>query len=76
MVHHVKGKFNDAYYHTDTFRKVIDEETAERFDPSAEHLYRRTGSQYRRIIDGYCGQGGSWGPEGGVALIPAPDLNG
>ena len=25
------------------------------------------------VIDGYCGQGGSWGPEDGVGLIPAPN---
>ena len=72
VVHHVKGKFNDAYYHTDTFRKVIDEETAERFDPS-RNIYIVVLEVSTEDIDGYCGQGGSWGPEGGVALIPAPD---
>ena len=35
VVHHVKGKFNDEYYHKDTFRKVVWQETAEQFDPSA-----------------------------------------
>ena len=72
VVHHVKGKFNDEYYHTDTFRKVIDEETAERFDPS-RNIYIVVLEVSTEDIDGYCGQGGSRGPEGGVALIPAPD---
>ena len=72
VVHHVKGKFNDEYYHTDTFRKVIDEETAEQFDPS-RNIYIVVLEVSTEDIDGYCGQGGSWGPEGGVALIPAPD---
>ncbi len=73
VVHHVKGKFNDEYYHTDTFRKVIDEETAEQFDPSA-NIYLVVLDVSNAVIDvGACGLGGSWGPEGGTALIPAPN---
>ena len=72
VVHHVKGKFNDEYYHTDTFRKVIDEETAEQFDLSA-NIYLVVLDVSNAGIDGYCGQGASFGPEGGAALIPAPN---
>ena len=72
VVHHVKGKFNDEYYHTDTFRKVIDEETAEQFDLSA-NIYLVVLDVSTATIDGYCGQGTSFGPEGGAALIPAPN---
>ena len=70
VVHHVKGKFNDEYYHTDTFRKVIDEETAEQFDPSA-NIYL----VMLDVIDSPCGLGGSFGPEGGVGLISASCFN-
>ena len=72
VVHHVKGKFNDEYYHTDTFRKVIDEETDEQFDRS-KNIYLVVLDVSNAVIDGYCGQGASWGPEGGAALIPAPN---
>ncbi len=72
VVHHVKGKFNDEYYHTDTFRKVIDEETAEQFDLSA-NIYLVMLDVSNAVIDGYCGQGASLGPEGGMTLIPAPN---
>ena len=60
VVHHVKGKFNDEYYHTDTFRKVIDEETAEQFDLSA-NIYLVVLDVSNAVIDGYCGQGTSFG---------------
>ena len=72
VVHHVKGKFNDEYYHTDTFRKVIDEETDEQFDRS-KNIYLVVLDVSNAVIDGYCGQGSSEGPEGGAALIPAPN---
>ena len=72
VVHHVKGKFNDEYYHTDTFRKVIDEETDEQFDRS-KNIYLVVLDVSDATIDGYCGQGSSEGPEGGAALIPAPN---
>ena len=72
VVHHVKGKFNDEYYHTDTFRKVIDEETAEQFDLSA-NIYLVVLDTSDARIDGNCGQGASLGPEGGATLIPAPN---
>ena len=72
VVHHVKGKFNDEYYLTDTGRKVIDEETAEQFDLSA-NVYLVVLDVSNAVIDGACGIGASWGPEGGMALIPAPN---
>ena len=73
VVHHVKGKFNDEYYHTDTFRKVIDEETAEQFDLSA-NIYLVVLDVSNAVIDNAaCGQGASLGPEGGATLIPAPN---
>ncbi len=73
VVHHVKGKFNDEYYLTDTGRKVIDEETAEQFDLSA-NVYLVVLDVSNAVIDNAaCGIGASWGPEGGMALIPAPN---
>ena len=72
VVHHVKGKFNDEYYLTDTGRKVIDEETAEQFDLSA-NVYLVVLDVSNAVIDGACGIGASRGPEGGMALIPAPN---
>ena len=72
VVHHVRGKFNDEYYHKDTWRKVIDEETAEQFDLSA-NIYFVALDVSTATIDGHCGQGGAVGPEGGATLIPAPN---
>ncbi len=72
VVHHVRGKFNDEYYHKETFRKVIDEETAEQFDLST-NIYFVALDVSTATIDGYCGQGGADGPEGGAVLIPAPN---
>ena len=73
VVHHVKGKFNDEYYLTDTGRKVIDEETAEQFDLSA-NIYLVVLDASNAVIDNAaCGIGASRGPEGGMALIPAPN---
>ena len=72
VVHHVKGKFNDEYYHKDTYRKVIDEETAEQFDRSA-NIYFVALDVSTATIDGACGKGASHGPEGGATLIPAPN---
>ena len=72
VVHHVRGKFNDEYYHTDTFNKVIHEETAEQFDPS-RNIYLIVLDVSTATIDVACGRGGADGPEGGVALIPAPN---
>ena len=72
VVHHVKGKFNDEYYHTETFSKVVWQETAEQFDPSA-NIYFVVLDVSTAKIDVVCGRGLADGPEGGVALIPAPN---
>ena len=72
VVHHVRGKFNDEHYHTETFYKVIDEEVGEQFDLSA-NIYLVALDVSNAVIDGYCGQGTNFGPEGGMALIPAPN---
>ncbi len=72
VVHHVKGKFDDAYYHTDTSGKVVWAETAEQFDLS-RNVYLVVLDVSTATVDSYCGQGTSFGPEGGIALIPAPN---
>ena len=71
VVHHVNGRFPDAYYHTGTYGKVW-EETSEWFDPT-KNIYLVGLDVSNGVIDGYCGQGASDGPEGGVVLIPAPN---
>ena len=70
VVHHVKGKFNDEYYHTDTFTKVFNE-IDEQFDLSA-NVYLFVPDVSNEAISGYCGQGKSLGIESGMAIIPAP----
>ena len=72
VVHHVKGQFDDAYYHTDTFGKVVWAETAEQFDLS-RNVYLVVLDVSTATVDSYCGQGAFLGPEGGIALIPAPN---
>ena len=72
VVHHVKGEFDDAYYHTDTFGKVIWTETAEQFDLS-RNVYLVVPDLSTSVVDGYCGQGNSVGREGGAVIVPAPN---
>ena len=72
VVHHVEGNFDDAYYLTETFSKVVEQETAEQFDRS-RNIYLIALDVSNARIDGYCGQGARLEPEGGTALIPAPD---
>ena len=72
VVHHVKGKFDDAYYHTDTSGKVVWTEIAEQFDLS-RNVYLFVLDVSTATVDGFCGQGSSYGSEGGIALIPAPN---
>ena len=72
VVHHVKGEFDDAYYHTDTFGKVISTETAEQFDLS-RNVYLVVPDLSTAVVDGYCGQGTFLGPEGGAVIVPAPN---
>ncbi len=70
VVHHVNGKFSDAYYNNATFDKVT-EEIEERFRLST-NLYLisiDTGSE--KIDVHWCGKGGVHGTTGGKALVPA-----
>ena len=64
LVHHVKGKFDDAHYRTDMFYTVRDEVT-ELFDPT-KNIYLVS----LDVSDApYCGLALPWGPEGGMAVI-------
>ena len=70
VVHHVSGRFRDAYYKNETFDKVF-EEIEERFSLSTNLylIFIETGSE--KIDVHWCGQGGIHGTTGGKALIPA-----
>ena len=70
MVHHVNGRFPDAYYHELTFRRVQGE-AAERFDLS-RNVCLIVLDVSNGLVDGAEGLGIDFGPEGGMALIPAP----
>ena len=70
VVHHVNGKFTDAYYDNGTLEKII-EEIEERFSLST-NLYLisiDTGSE--KIDVQWCGKGGIHGMTGGKAVVPA-----
>ena len=80
-VHHVTGKFTDAYYHHDTYDKVV-QEVAERFDTSRDVFLIVVDVSSEFINnEGTCGiGGGSWRSHdselwqrdfGGTAVIPA-----
>ena len=70
VVHHVNGRFSDAYYDTETFDKVI-EEIEERFSLST-NLYLISIDTGSEMIDvQWCGKGGIHGTTGGKAIIPA-----
>ena len=69
VVHHVKGKFEDAYYHNQA-GKVWDE-SAERFDLS-KNIYLAFLDVSTELLDGFaCGYGGFRGSFAGSVLIPA-----
>ena len=70
VVHHVNGRFRDAYYNTETFEKVT-EEIEERFSLSTNLylIFIDTGSE--TIDVHWCGQGGIHGTTGGKAVVPA-----
>ena len=69
VVHHVKGKFNDAYYHNQA-GKVWDE-SWERFDLS-KNIYLAFLDVSTELLDGFaCGYGGFRGSFAGSTLIPA-----
>ena len=80
-VHHVTGKFADAYYHHDTYDKVV-KEVAEQFDTSRDVFLIAVDVSSEFINqEGTCGIGGGgwksldnelWRRDfGGVAVIPA-----
>ena len=61
VVHLIEGKFDDAYYHTDSFHKAIWTETGEQFDLS-RNVYLVFLDVSTAVIDGaFCGQGTSFG---------------
>ena len=73
LVHHVRGRFNDAHYQKQTDRKVR-EETKERFDRS-KNIYLFAIDVSTELIDidegsGFCGRGGG-GTGGGHGILPA-----
>ncbi len=81
QVHHVTGKFADAYYHHDTYEKVV-EEVTERFDTSKDVFFIAVDVSSEFINqEGTCGIGGGgwrshdselWRRDfGGTAVIPA-----
>ena len=73
VVHHVDGKFTDAYYIDDTTRKVL-KEVDEQFDRS-KNIYLIAIKISNDGLDGQtaCGTGFYNGAAGGFALIPASD---
>ncbi len=65
LVHHVKGEFDDGHYRTNMWDTVW-EEVTELFDLT-ENIYLVS----LDVSDApYCGLGASWGPEGGIVVIP------
>ena len=69
VVHHVKGKFEDEYYHNQSGK--IWSEIAEHFDRSI-NIYIAALDISTEILDGFaCGYGGPYGSFGGDVLIPA-----
>ncbi len=80
-VHHITGKFDDAYYHEDTYHKVV-EEVTEQFDTSKNAFLIAIDVSTEVINNaGTCGIGGggwtsldneAWRRTfGGTAVIPA-----
>ena len=80
-VHHITGKFDDAYYHQDTYQKVV-KEVAEQFDTSKNACLIAIDVSTQVINNaGTCGVGGGgWTSRdnetwlrnfGGTAVIPA-----
>ena len=69
VVHHVKGKFKDEYYHNQSGK--VWEEIDEYFDRST-NIYLAALDISTEVLDGFaCGYGGPYGAYGGTVLIPA-----
>ena len=70
VVHHMKGKFNDAYYHNPSW--VVWDEIVEQFDMSNTVYLAALDISIEVLDDGTaCGRGGAWSSDAGRALIPA-----
>ena len=69
VVHHVKGKFKDEYYHNQSGK--VWEEIDAHFDRSI-NIYLAALDISTESLDGFaCGYGGPYGAFGGDVLIPA-----
>ncbi len=69
VVHRMKGKFKDEYYHTQAGK--VWEEIDEHFDTST-NIYLTALDTSIETLDGFaCGYGGPHGLHGGTVLIPA-----
>ena len=70
VVHHVNGKFSNAYYNSGTFEKVFEEIEAQ-FDLSQNIYLIAIDIGNEKIDLQWCGQGGLHGTVGGKAIVPA-----
>jgi len=69
VVHRMKGKFKDEYYHTQAGK--VWEEIDAHFDRST-NIYLTALDTSTEALDGFaCGYGGPYGTSGGTVLIPA-----
>ena len=68
VVHHVNGKFNDAYYHDPS--RIVWEEIGQQFDRSNAFYLTALDVSTELIDNGWCGRGGGVSVDG-TALIPA-----
>ena len=68
VVHHVKGKFRDAYYQNQAGK--VWEEIDKHFDRST-NIYLAALDTSTEDLNGFCGFGGTYGTSGGTVLIPA-----
>ena len=71
VVHHIRGKFNDAHYHNPSW--AVWDEIEEHFDLS-KNIYLTALEISTAIDKGYCGLGASYGGSTGRALIPASGI--
>ena len=69
VVHHIKGKFNDAYYHNPSW--AVWDEIEEHFDWSKNIYLTALDISTGSIDNIWCGRGGPHGVRGGAALISA-----